>query len=59
MYLIIAKAVGHIEENNGNKYLVSDSAELHSIELNSSDENKEVFKNTKNFGTGLKIKLRT
>ena len=59
MYLIIAKAVEHIEENNGNKYLVSDSAELHSKELNSSGENKEVFKNTKNFGKGLKIKLRT
>ena len=41
--------IGHIEESNGNKYLVFDS----------SDENKEVLKNTKNFGMGLKITLRT
>ena len=32
LYLIIAKAFGHIEENNENKYLVFDS----------KDENKEV-----------------
>ena len=54
MHLIISKAIGHTEENNGNKYLVFDSAELHS-----SDENKEVLKNTKNFGMGLKVKLET
>ena len=46
---MIGKVIGHIEENNGNKYLIFDS----------SDENKEVFKNTKNFGMRLKIKLRT
>ena len=34
MHLIISKAIGHIEENNENKYLVFDS----------SDENKDVFK---------------
>ena len=34
MYLIIGKVDGHIEENNGNKYLVFDSI----------DENKEVLK---------------
>ena len=34
LYLIISKAIGHIEENNENKYLVFDS----------SDENKDVFK---------------
>ena len=33
LYLIIGKAIGHIEENNGDKYLVFDSA----------DENKEVL----------------
>ena len=49
LYLMIGEVIGHIEENNGNKYLVFDS----------SDENKEVLKNTKNFGMGLKIKLRT
>ena len=54
MHLIISKAIGHTEENNGNKYLAFDSAELHS-----SDENKEVLKNTKNFVMGLKVKLET
>ena len=39
MYLIIGKVDGHIKENNGNKYLVFDSTELHS-----TDENKEVLK---------------
>ena len=39
---------GHIEENNGNKYLVFDS----------TDENKEVLKSTQNFGMGLKMKLK-
>ena len=34
LHLIISKAIGHIEENNENKYLVFDS----------SDENKDVFK---------------
>ena len=49
LYLMIGEVIGHIEENNGNKYLVFDS----------SDENKEVLKNTKTFGMGLKIKLRS
>ena len=34
LYLIIGKAIGPIEENNGNKYLVFDS----------EDEDKEVLK---------------
>ena len=46
---MIDDVIGHIEESSGNKYLVFDS----------SDEYKEVLKNTKNFGIGLKIKLRT
>ena len=29
--LIIGKAIGHIKENNGNKYLVFYSIELHSL----------------------------
>ena len=33
LYLIIGKAIGHIEENNGNKYLIFDS----------EDEDKEVL----------------
>ena len=49
LYLMIGEVIGHIEENNGNKYLVFDS----------SDENKEVLKNMKTFGMGLKIKLRS
>ena len=53
LYLIIGKVDGHIKESNKNKYLVFDSAELHS-----TDENKEVLKNTENFGMGLKIKLK-
>ena len=34
LYLIIGKAIGHIEENNGNKYLIFDS----------EDKDKEVLK---------------
>ena len=37
-----------IEAKNENKYLVFDS----------TDENKEVLKNTQNFGMGLKMRLR-
>ena len=39
LYLIIGKVDGHIKENNGNKYLVFDTSELHY-----TDENKEVLK---------------
>ena len=49
LHLMIDEVIGHIEEKNGNKYVIFDS----------SDENKEVLKNTKNFGMRLKIKLRT
>ena len=35
---MIDKVIRHIEENNGNKYLIFDSMELHSV-----DENKEVY----------------
>ena len=48
MYFIVGKADGHIEEKNGNKYLVFDSA----------DKKKEVLKNTQNFGMGLRILLK-
>ena len=41
LYLMIGKVIGHIEENNGNTCLVFDS----------SDENKEVLKDTKSLGT--------
>ena len=39
LHLIVSEANGHFEEKNGSKYLVSDSMELYS-----TDENKEVFK---------------
>ena len=48
LYLMISEVIGHIEEKNGNKYLVFDS----------SNENKEVLKNTQNSGMGLKMRLR-
>ena len=47
--LMIGEVIGHIEKNSGNKYLVFDS----------SDENKEVLKNTQNSGMGLKTKLKS
>ena len=46
---MIGEVIEHIEENNGNKYLIFDS----------SDQNKEVLKNTNKFGMILKITLRT
>ena len=49
LYLMIGEVIEHIKENNGNKYLVFDS----------SDQNKEVLKNTKKYGMILKITLRT
>ena len=49
LYLMIGEVIEHIKENNGNKYLVFDS----------SDQNKEVLKNTNKFGMILKITLRT
>ena len=40
LYLTIAHATGYIEEKSVNKYLVFDSMELHS-----TDENRELLKN--------------
>ena len=54
MYLIIGKVDGHIKENNGNKYLVFDSTELHS-----TDENKEVLKKNKEPWDGIKNEIET
>ena len=48
MYLIIGKAIGHIEENIGNKYLVFDS----------TDENKEVLKKYTEVWDGIKNKIK-
>ena len=49
LHLIVSQASGYIEEKNGSKYLVFDS----------TDENKEVFENTQNFGMGLKNEIET
>ena len=49
MYLIIGKADGYIEENNGNKYLV----------LDSKNENKEVLKKNTELCDGIKNETET
>ena len=49
LYLIIGKVNGHIEEKNGSKYLVFDS----------TDENRQVLKNTQNFGMVLRNEIKT
>ena len=48
MYLIIAHGSGYIKENGVNKYLVFDS----------TDENKELLKNTMMFLMELRIKSK-
>ena len=48
MNFIVDEGDTFIEESNGNKYLVSVS----------TDKNKEVLKNTQNFGMRLKIWLK-
>ena len=54
LYLIIDKVDGHIEENNGNKYLVFDSTELHS-----TDENKEILEKYIELWDGIKNEIET
>ena len=49
LYLRIDHANGYIEEKNGNKFLIFDSA----------DENKEVLKNTMMFGMELRTNQRS
>ena len=51
LYLTITHASRYIEEKGVNKYLVFDSMELHS-----TDENKELLKNTMMFLMELEIK---
>ena len=46
--MLVNHANGYIEEKNGNKYLIFDSA----------DENKELLKNTMTFGMELKAKSK-
>ena len=49
MYLRINHASGYIEEKNGNKYLVFDSA----------DENKKVLKKYTDILDGIKNEIKT
>ena len=53
LYLRINHANGYIEEKGANKYLVFDSMELHS-----TDENKELLKNTMMFLMELETKSK-
>ena len=53
LYLIVDHASGCIEEKGVNKYLVFDSMELHS-----TDENKELLKNTMMFLMELETKSK-
>ena len=54
MHLMTGKVLGHIEENNGNKYLVFDSTQLHS-----TDGNKEVLKKYTELWDGIKNEIKT
>ena len=58
MYLIITHASGYMKEKDANKYLVFDSMELHSMELHSKDENKELLKNIMTFLMELETKSK-
>ena len=49
LYLIIGKADGHIEEKNGNKYLM----------FASTDKNKEVLKKYIELWDGIKYQIKT
>ena len=51
--LIILEVDGYIKEENGNKYLILDTADLRS-----TNKNKKVLKNTLNSGMELKLRLR-
>ena len=56
--LQVNQAKGYIEEKNGNKYLIFDSAELRSTNLHSTDENKEVLKKCNKVWDGIKNKIK-
>ena len=49
LHLLIGEVIGHIEEKNGNKYLVFDSL----------DENKEVFKKYAELWDEIKNEIKT
>ena len=48
MYLIVNHANGYIEEKGVNRYLIFDS----------TNENKELLKNTMIFGNGIRDKIK-
>ena len=54
LYLIIGELDGCIEEKSGSKYFVFDSMELHS-----TDENKEVLKKYAELWDGIKNEIKT
>ena len=49
LYLMIGEVIGHIKENNKDKYLV----------FNSTDENKEILKKYGQLWDGTKNKIET
>ena len=53
LYLTITHANGYIEEKEVNKYLVFDSMELHS-----TDENKELLKKYNDAFNGIRNKIK-
>ena len=53
LYLIIDHTSGYIEEEGVNKYLVFDSMELHS-----TDENKELLKKCNDVFNGIRNKIK-
>ena len=58
MYLGITHASGYIEEKGVNKYLLFGSMELHSTELHSTDENKELLKKYNDVFNGIRKKSK-
>ena len=54
---MICGVIGHIVENNGNKYLGFDSVDMCSMELHSADENKEVLQKYIQVCDGIKNKI--
>ena len=58
LYLTITHASGYIEEKGVNKYLVFDSVELHSTELHSTDENKELLRKYNDIFNGIRNKIK-
>ena len=58
LHLTISHASGYIEEKGVNKYLVFDSVELHSTELHSTDENKELLRKYNDIFNGIRNKIK-